>query len=96
MGNKFTPGPWLMETSFNTIWIWDEGKNSIVTHINLDKEYKSDVVENKNANAKLISAAPDLLKALKEMVRMYESVQPAGGWQGVYDESVYTIKKALD
>lgn len=49
-----------------------------------------------NANAKLIAAAPELLEALNEMVRMYEEVQPAGGWQGVYEEAIYVIKKATE
>jgi len=44
--------------------------------------------------ASMISAAPDLLEALKEMVRMYEEVEPAGGWQGVYEMSLCAIKKA--
>lgn len=54
---------------------------------------KSDI-EEAEANAKLIAAAPEMLEALREMVRMYEEVQPRGGWQGVYEESVYAIKKA--
>lgn len=37
-------------------------------------------------------AVPDMLKALKEAKRMYESVQPAGGWQGVYE----SIKSAIN
>lgn len=40
------------------------------------------------------NAHDDMLEALKEMVRMYESVQPAGGWQGVYEESKAAISKA--
>ena len=35
-----------------------------------------------------------LPKALKGMVKLYEEVQPAGGWQGFYDESMYAIKQA--
>ena len=47
------------------------------------------------ANGNLICSSKDLLLALQEMVRMYESVEPAGGWQGVYDQSVSAINKAL-
>lgn len=37
-------------------------------------------------------AVADMLEALKEAKRMYESVQPAGGWQGVYE----SIKSAIN
>lgn len=47
-------------------------------------------------DAKLIASAPELLKALKEMVRMYEIVEPAGGWQLVYDMSKSAIKSATE
>jgi hypothetical protein len=29
------------------------------------------------------------------MVRMYEEVEPAGGYQGVYESAVYAIEKAV-
>jgi len=50
--------------------------------------------EDAEAIAKLIAATPLLLEALKGMVKLYEEVQPAGGWQGFYDESRYAIKQA--
>jgi hypothetical protein len=37
-------------------------------------------------------AIPDMLEALKEAKRMYEAVQPTGGWQGVYE----SIKSAIE
>jgi hypothetical protein len=46
------------------------------------------------ANAALMAAAPELLETLREMVRMYEEVQPCGGYQGVYDGAVSAIAKA--
>lgn len=42
------------------------------------------------------SDSPDLLEALKQMVTMYEEVQPAGGWQGVYECANRTIIKATE
>jgi hypothetical protein len=48
------------------------------------------------ANAKVIVQAKTLLEALNEMVRMYEEVQPAGGWQGVYESAKYAINKATE
>lgn len=50
---------------------------------------------NMERNAWLIAAAPDLLEACKEMIRMYKAVQPAGGWQGVYDQATDAITKAM-
>jgi hypothetical protein len=46
--------------------------------------------------SELLKQRNDMLKALQEMVRMYESVQPAGGWQGVYEQARYAIKKATE
>ena len=42
----------------------------------------------------LISAAPDLLAALLEYKRLYGEVQPAGGWQGVYEQGNAALDKA--
>lgn len=52
------------------------------------------LVEEQKANINLIAASYDLLEALQEMIRMYETVQPAGGWQGVYESAVSAVKKA--
>ena len=48
----------------------------------------------RKADAKLIAAAPELLEALIEAKRMYEAIEPVGGWQGVYEQIIYAIKKA--
>jgi hypothetical protein len=42
------------------------------------------------------SDSPNLIEALKQMVRMYEEVQPAGGWQGVYEYAKIAIIKAAE
>lgn len=44
--------------------------------------------------AKLIAAAPDLLEACKDAKRMYEEIQPVGGWQHVFDALNNAINKA--
>ena len=51
-------------------------------------------VSEQTANINLILAGRDLLEALQDMIRMYEEVQPAGGWQGVYEGAVYAVNKA--
>lgn len=35
----------------------------------------------------------EMREALKEAKRMYESVQPSGGWQGVYEQIIEAIGK---
>jgi hypothetical protein len=49
--------------------------------------------DDKEKYLKLFEQAPEILKALKEFVRMYEEIQPAGGWQGVYENGKYLIEK---
>lgn len=44
----------------------------------------------------LVEERKELLEALSEMVRMYEEVEPAGGWQGVYEGAKYAIKNATE
>ena len=46
------------------------------------------------AEDRVRNAAPDLLEALEGMVKMYEEIQPTGGWQGQYEESTAAIKLA--
>lgn len=91
MNNKFkgTKGDWA-ESIGNTI------------QVNPHKPKETNIIcqiygrgAESSANAKLIASAPELLEALQEMVRMYESVEPVGGWQGVYDQSITAIKKAI-
>lgn len=93
---KGTKGEWSYSPMKGTVGhcqraqVWDsEGLNLA----SIDSRYGE--VE-ASENAKLIASAPDLLKALQLMVEMYEEVQPAGGYQGFYDEAVASIKKALD
>lgn len=45
-------------------------------------------------NAQLAALAPQMYESLKEFVRMYEEVEPAGGYQGVYDTGRYLLAEA--
>lgn len=43
---------------------------------------------------KLFKASADLLKASEEALKMYNEINPVGGWQGVQEGLMYAIKKA--
>jgi hypothetical protein len=59
---KFTPGPWIKEGQFSVII----GAGSISTQ---QTGLPPKTVPEREANARLIAAAPDLLEALKEMYK---------------------------
>lgn len=98
METKFTPAPWLMNVTKE--FINNKGlaitndQNSLICEVS---HQLTDFTLNEYvANAKLICAAPDLLEALLEYKRLYEAIQPTGGWQGVYEMGDYAIKKATE
>ncbi len=43
-----------------------------------------------------VNAATEMLNACKEALRMYQEVQPAGGWQSVEDNLIHVINKATE
>lgn len=92
---KGTKGVWNINKHSSTT-VECKGRSIATTGGYSDNSNMEQVDIENLANAKLIAAAPELLKSLKEMVKMYEIVEPAGGWQGVYDTAVFTIKKATE
>ena len=93
MTNKHTPGPWNwnlnthdLEYHYATINNANGGVAVVTGFVNY--------AEKATANAKLIAAAPQLLEACKEAFRMYEKIDPPGGWQGVYGLLISAIQKA--
>lgn len=100
---KGTKGKWYVDESNPTV-IWHptiigEQIASLPNLIQLEGAAHGFFAKYSNdealANAKLISMSPQLLKCLQDMVEMYEAVQPCGGYQNYYEESVDVIKKAL-
>jgi len=84
-----TKGPWNIFKQDEDIHIFSKNETAAVATLvgwNDDEEGL--------ANANLISASPDLYKALKGMIKLYEKLQPAGGYQGYYDAAVMAIEKA--
>lgn len=89
METKHTKGKWYaVDSSGTVIAAKGEKYTTICKVLNISEEG--------DANAKLIAAAPDMLEALIEAKRMYEEVQPCGGWQGVYEMIESAIKKATE
>jgi hypothetical protein len=72
-GAQFTPGPWGVEPSQWNLWIGpmrSDGRKleSIVVSVSTDLNLKPEAKANREANARLIAAAPDLLAALEAFV----------------------------
>lgn len=102
MENKYTPGPWITEKSGSAIWIGPnfhrtDGKvELIVTHINIDPEYKKGVLAKNEANAKLIAAAPELLEALEEMIDEVGVKFLTDRQKSAFNKGIAAVKKATE
>jgi len=82
--NHHTPGPWIVNGSF----IKDESDNTIAqVHWRRNEEQEA-------ANANLISAAPDLLKALAKMVNMMDTGDEHGAGSEWHTEASAAIAKS--
>lgn len=76
--NKHTPGPWVVNASENGL-VWVDGDSETVSicdlyHRHKDGEFISK--ENVKANARLISAAPDMYEALSLLMRIMQAEDP--------------------
>ncbi len=83
--SKHTKGPW--EAKNHHIYCED-------TNIHIADICRARDGDWSPANAKLIAASPELLEACKEAKRMYDEIQPKGGWQSVDDLLTDAITKA--
>lgn len=86
-----TPGPWVTDNSVlrGSVNRLEEPRRHIALVSDWEK-VSGDRLENE-ANARLIAAAPDLLEALKTLVRHAEK---CGRSAGVYDTARAAIAKA--
>ena len=80
MTSKHTPGPWVVNASENGL-VWVDGDSETVSicdlyHRHKDGEFISK--ENVKANARLISAAPDMYEALADLLSSLEVVWSKG------------------
>jgi hypothetical protein len=84
--SKHTPGPWT-HSQYNV----NTSKGAEYLLFNTGPNVTSGELR---ANARLIASAPDLLEACKEAKRMYDEIQPSGGWQCVDDLLINAITAA--
>ena len=63
--SEHTPGPWKVDECYTGIFVTTAGGQNVaqVTQSEVDWKYPA------SANARLIAAAPDLLRLLKDVVR---------------------------
>jgi hypothetical protein len=88
MSGQHTPGPWEWD---DTVWSYDPEQQApwlIQAGGRMDRVLGGQITCNE-ADARLIAAAPELLDALKEMVRMAETE----GWEG-FEKAKAAIAKA--
>lgn len=94
---KHTAGQWTADnTGFGTMQIWTKAKDGNINPDDLHLIAIVKSVEDKNgvnqlqANAMLIAAAPDLLKALQNMVNIsYDTARPTK------EEKNFNLDKAI-
>lgn len=77
---KFTPGPWLLDVGFdgsgdfNQYWQVHDGSDAVVCSTSFC------MAGNKEGNAHLIAAAPDLYEALKSCLNFMENTESELGF----------------
>ena len=90
---KFTKGPWFIERK------WIIGPKSLVEDQTFGMiEEVCDVshsMENRQANAHLIAAAPDLYEALDRLVGEIKDYHVSSSVLDAIEASIYAIAKAL-
>ncbi len=72
MTAKHTPGPWHWFTHSPTVVFIDEGDGIVGIAWTGDPDGTETPLEEEIANARLIAAAPEMLEALKSIIRMVE------------------------
>lgn len=98
MSIKYTPGPWLISTipfeinnadSAAAIYgPFNKGGSPLIADVS-----RSTGDDSAYANAKLIAAAPDLLDAAKEALRLLNALEAADG--SLYPEARTLLEKAI-
>lgn len=82
MSVPHSPGPWWIKRGLdcNTVAVLDARRHYVVEDIRPDAD--DDPTQEREANARLIAAAPDLLKALKLVDLYFQRNHISGNFQG--------------
>ena len=93
---QHTPGPWkAVEAPYNPKgWLWvQNGPGALLADVHQNKNI---ALEARNANARLMAAAPDLLKACEAVLAVH--ALPAGMTErrGVMMRVAWAVKKATE
>ena len=99
MESKITKGDWSVQTidliDFKSMCIISEYEQKVIAHIYLTSPK---ITEENTENAKLISAAPDLLEALNNLMSGVENLPALSSISGVleqqYKQAQLAVKKA--
>lgn len=104
--NKYTPGPWAKEEGTTLIWVGcDPDLPECSTGIplielrerpsmfSMKSPHREITDEEMIANARLISAAPEMYEALKAMVETLENIIEAGDYRE--DSTLENARQAL-
>ena len=97
-GAAHTPGPWLAVTSdANTVVsIFGKGRPTRIAEVHSYTPGFGPARPERDANAKLIAAAPDLLSALRLMLADFEDYPASERPCHAFDVARAAIAKALD
>jgi hypothetical protein len=77
-----TPGPWTDESGDGSKWGVFDADGRAVALAQQIVSLRVDVYQaERTANARLIAAAPDLLKHLRELVEIVDAAISAGDWK---------------
>lgn len=71
--SKHTPGPWSVIFGTDITGIENDPENGCVGLVDVAHVYMRTVTGRHEANARLIAAAPELLKALKKLITQFDS-----------------------
>ena len=95
MGYKHTPAPWFEVKHFSE-WLISDGSRLVATTAGSPAHLGLAHAKRDAANARLIAAAPDLLKALETLLSLHDArVDTADAWNVSMEEARAAISKAI-
>ena len=93
MPQQHTPGPW--HTGTINLGDPEKGLYDRVVHNAAGYALAVAIKENQQANARLISAAPDLLKSLQSIIQHWRDTDEAAFGSDMATDAIESIRKAM-